>query len=156
MRSQPQHYLAAPIRSLTSLGTAALVTLATYGGIVQAETGTEQGAGIYVCDVASVAELNDAGELERTNFARAIKMYESRFAVDRATGAAMGGSFGTWDAKDVKVLSAGSETEGFKVLWLADAAYTHLKYLSVKSFVEGKRKPFLGLSGNVVITGTCE
>jgi hypothetical protein len=110
----------------------------------------------YVCDALSVSELNEAGQLEQTNFAKAVAMYESRFAVDRATGVAMGGPFGTWDAKDTQVLSSGTDKEAFKALWLANAPYAHFKYLLVKSYVEGAKKPFLGLTGNVVITGLCE
>ncbi len=110
----------------------------------------------YECDALHVSELNDSGELEQTNFAKAIAVYESHFAVDRATGAAAHGPFGSWDAKDTQVLSPGTDTEAFKVLWLAKAPYAHFKYLLVKSYVEGDKKPFLGLTGNVVITGLCE
>ena len=129
-----------------------LLPLAT----LAADEAPQENHEIYVCDVSSVHELNDAGELSDSNFAKAVKMYESRFAVDRATGAAMGGPFGTWDAKHVQVLNPGNDKEGFKVLWLANTAYTHLKYLSVKAYIEGDKKPFVGISGNVVITGTCE
>ncbi len=113
-------------------------------------------AGIFVCTASRVMELAANGELASTDFAKAVAMYESRFAVDRGTGMAMGGAFGTWDAKDVQVLSPGSDTESFKVLYLAETEYTHLKYLSVNTYVAGKQKPFLGITGNIVITGLCE
>ena len=116
----------------------------------------EANPGIYVCNAHKVLELDAKGELNSSNFAKAIAMYESRFAVDRKSGVALGGPFATWDAKDVRVLSPGDDKEGFKVVWLANAAYTHFKYLSVQSFAEGPKKPFLGLTGNVVITGLCE
>jgi hypothetical protein len=128
----------------------ALIVAVGLVGTVQA------GEKIYVCDALSVSELNESGALEQTNFAKAIAMYESRFAVDRETGVAVGGPFGTWDAKDVQVLSSGTDKEAFKVLWLANAPYAHFKYLLVKSYSEGEKKPFLGLTGNAVITGLCE
>ncbi|MGR8920100.1 MAG: hypothetical protein ACU85V_10795, partial [Gammaproteobacteria bacterium] len=112
--------------------------------------------GLFVCTATSVMQLNGDGKLENTNFAKAVKMYEARFAVDRGTGMTLGGPFATWDARSVTVLNPGSDTEGFKVAWMAEAAWTHFKYLSVQSYVDGPKKPFLGLTGDVVLTGTCE
>ena len=110
----------------------------------------------YVCEALNVSELNDAGTLENTNYAKAVAMHEPKFAVDRETGIASGGPFGTWDAKNTEVLSKGTDKEAFKVLWLANAPYPHFKYVMVKSYVEGAKKPFLGITGNIVITGMCE
>lgn len=132
------------------------VTFAFASAALGAAEGDGVHPGIFICNAVNVSELSAEGTLANTNFAKAIAVYESRFAVDRSNGVAVGGPFGTWDAKDVQVLSPGTETEGFKVLWLANAAYTHLKYLSVKSYVEGNQKPFLGITGDMVITGLCE
>lgn len=111
---------------------------------------------LYVCDALSVLELTDSGELEPSNFAKAIAMHQSRFAVDRKTGVVAGGPFATLDATDGRILSSGTEQEALKIVWLSNAPYNHLKYLWVRSYAEGPKKPFLGVSGNMVVTGTCE
>ena len=66
------------------------------------------------------------------------------------------GPFATVDAKDGRILSSGSDQEALKIVWLTEGAYTHLKYLWVRTYAEGPKKPFLGVTGNVVVTGTCE
>ena len=134
----------------------ALTAAVAFMALVQAEETLQGDEKFYVCDALNVSELNDRGELSQTNFAKAVAMYESRFAVDRETGQASGGPFGTWDAKNTQVLSPGTDEEAFKVLWFTNAPYPHLKYLLVKSYAEGEKKPFLGLTGNIVITGQCE
>jgi hypothetical protein len=40
---------------------------------------------LYVCDALTVLELSESGALEHSNFAKAIAMHQSRFAVDRKT-----------------------------------------------------------------------
>lgn len=112
--------------------------------------------GLYVCNALSVLELGEDGALAHTNFAKALAMHQSEFAVDRKTGVVAGGPFATVDAKDVQVLSSGTEQEAMKILWLTEAPYKHFKYLWVRSYAEGPKKPFLGVTGNVVVTGTCE
>lgn len=111
---------------------------------------------LYVCQSLSVLELGDDGALTHSNFAKAIAMHQSKFAVDRNSGVVAGGPFASVDAKDVQVLSPGNNQEAMKIMWLADAPYQHFKYLWVRSYAEGPRKPFLGITGNVVVTGTCE
>ena len=131
-------------------GTLLLLFLAGFVAAIQAEES------FYVCEALNVSELNNAGALENTNYAKAVAMHEPKFAVDRETGIASGGPFGTWDAKNTEVLSKGTDKEAFKVLWLSNAPYSHFKYVMVKSYVEGAKKPFLGITGNIVITGLCE
>jgi hypothetical protein len=111
---------------------------------------------LYVCDALSVLELSESGALEHTDYAKALAMHQSRFAVDRKTGIVAGGPFATADAKDGRILSSGTEQEALKIVWLAEGPFNHLKYLWVRSYAKGPKKPFLGVSGNVVITGTCE
>lgn len=111
---------------------------------------------LYVCDALTILELSEAGALEQSDFAKAIAMHQSRFAVDRKTGIVAGGPFATVDAKDGRILSSGNEKEALKIVWLAEGPFTHLKYLWVRSYAEGPKKPFLGVTGHVVITGTCE
>jgi len=111
---------------------------------------------LYICQALSVLELGDDGALAHSDFAKAIAMHQSEFAVDRKSGVVAGGPFATVDAKDVQILSSGTETEAMKILWLAEAPYQHFKYLWVRSYAEGPNKPFLGITGNVVVTGTCE
>jgi hypothetical protein len=111
---------------------------------------------LYICEAEQIMELDDKGLLAETDFAKAISMHQARFAVDRETGVVAGGPFATVDAKDVQILSSGDDQEALKILWLAQAPYAHLKYLWVRSYAEGEKKPFLGVSGNVVITGNCE
>lgn len=111
---------------------------------------------LYVCQALSVLELGEDGALVHSDFAKAIAMHQSEFAVDRKTGVVAGGPFATIDAKDVQILSSGTEQEAMKILWLAEAPYQHFKYLWVRSYAQGPKKPFLGVSGNVVVTGTCE
>ncbi len=129
------------------------VVLIVLAGFIAAVNAEES---YYVCEALNVSELNDAGSLENTNYAKAVHMHEPKFAVDRATGIASGGPFGTWDAKNTEVLSKGTDKEAFKVLWLSNAPYPHIKYVMVKSYVKGEKKPFLGITGNIVITGMCE
>jgi hypothetical protein len=111
---------------------------------------------LYVCDALTVLELNDSGALEHTDYAAALGMHQSHFAVDRKTGVVAGGPFATVDATDGRILSSGTEQEAMKIVWLANAPYNNLKYLWVRTYAEGPKKPFLGVSGNIVITGTCE
>jgi len=111
---------------------------------------------LFVCDALSVAELGGTGTLEDTNFTKAVAMHQSRFAVDRKTGVVAGGPFATVDATDGRILSPGTEQEALKIVWLANAPYSSLKYLWVRVYAEGPKKPFLGVSGDMVITGTCE
>jgi len=111
---------------------------------------------LFVCDTVSVSELGGSGELESTDFAKAIAMHQSRFAVDRKTGIVAGGPFATVDATDGRILSPGTEQEAMKIVWLANAPYNNLKYLWVRVYAEGPKKPFLGVTGDMVITGTCE
>ena len=111
---------------------------------------------LYVCEALSVMELGDDGALAHSNFAKAIAMHQSKFAVDRKTGVVAGGPFATVDAKDVQILSPGTDQEAMKILWLTEAPYQHFKYLWVRSYADGPKKPFLGVTGNVVVTGTCE
>ena len=68
--------------------TRSIATVVAIGFLTSAhaEQAADPGPGIYVCDALTVAELNDEGRLENTNFAKAVAMYESRFAVDRKTG----------------------------------------------------------------------
>ena len=111
---------------------------------------------LYVCNALSVLELGEDGALAHSDFAKAIAMHQSEFAVDRKTGVVAGGPFATIDAKDVQILSSGTDQEAMKILWLTQAPYKHFKYLWVRSYAEGPKKPFLGVTGNVVVTGTCE
>ena len=111
---------------------------------------------LYVCQALTVLELGDDGALAHSDFAKAIAMHQSEFAVDRKSGVVAGGPFATVDAKDVQILSPGTDQEAMKILWLANAPYQHLKYLWVRSYAEGVKKPFLGVTGNVVVTGTCK
>jgi len=111
---------------------------------------------LYVCDASTVRELGESGELENSDFAKAIEMHQARFAVDRKTGVVAGGPFATVDATDGRILSSGTDQEALKIVWLSNAPYNQLKYLWVRAYAEGPKKPFLGVTGNVVITGTCE
>jgi hypothetical protein len=111
---------------------------------------------LYVCNALSVLELSESGALEHTDYAKALAMHQSRFAVDRKSGIVAGGPFATADAKDGRILSSGTEQEALKIVWLADGPFNHLKYLWVRTYAEGPKKPFLGVSGNVVVTGNCE
>ena len=111
---------------------------------------------LYVCEALSVLELGEDGALAHSDFAKAIAMHQSEFAVDRKTGVVAGGPFATVDAKDVQILSPGTDQEAMKIMWLAEAPYQHFKYLWVRSYAHGPKKPFLGITGNVVVTGTCE
>lgn len=111
---------------------------------------------LYVCKALSVLELSESGALEHTDYAKALAMHQSRFAVDRKSGIVAGGPFATADAKDGRILSSGTEQEALKIVWLADGPFNHLKYLWVRTYAEGPKKPFLGVSGNVVVTGNCE
>ena len=111
---------------------------------------------LYVCEALSVLELGEDGALSHSDFAKAIAMHQSRFAVDRKNGVVAGGPFATVDAKDVQILSPGTDQEAMKILWLTEAPYQHFKYLWVRSYADGPKKPFLGVTGNVVVTGTCE
>jgi hypothetical protein len=110
----------------------------------------------YICDATSVLELGDSGVLEDTNYAKALAMHQSHFAVDRRTGEVAGGPFATVDAKDGRVLSSGTDQEALKIVWLTEGPFNHLKYLWVRAYADGPKKPFLGVTGNVVVTGTCE
>ncbi|TDJ63898.1 MAG: hypothetical protein E2O35_09675 [Proteobacteria bacterium] len=114
------------------------------------------GEDLFVCNATSVLELSDTGELEHTNYAKALGMHQSRFAVDRKTGIVAGGPFATVDATDGRILSSGTDTEALKIVWLTNAPYNHLKYLWVRAYAEGPKKPFLGVTGNIVVTGICE
>jgi hypothetical protein len=111
---------------------------------------------LYICDASTTLELSEAGTLENSDFAKAISMHQARFAVDRKSGIVAGGPFATVDAKDGRILSSGSDKEALKIVWLAEGPFTHLKYLWVRSYANGPKKPFLGVTGNVIITGTCE
>jgi hypothetical protein len=111
---------------------------------------------LYVCDASTIMELSEGGTLEHSDFAKAIAMHQARFAVDRNSGIVAGGPFATVDAKDGRILSSGNDKEAFKIVWLTEGPFTHLKYLWVRSYAEGPKKPFLGVTGHVVITGTCE
>lgn len=110
----------------------------------------------YVCEAQQVLELADDGRLQDTDFAKALMMYQSRFAIDRKTGLTMAGPFASFDARDISVLSEGDEQDPFAMIALANAPYVHLKALQIKAYAAGPRKPFLGTTGNLVITGTCE
>ena len=111
---------------------------------------------LYVCNAQTVLELSESGALEHSDFAKALAMHQSRFAVDRKTGVVEGGPFATVDAKDGRILSSGTDQEALKIVWLTNAPYNHLKYLWVRSYAEGPQKPFLGVTENIVVTGTCE
>ena len=130
-----------------------IILLASLSALcVAAQAGEE----LYVCQALTVLELGEDGALTHSDFAKAIAMHQSEFAVDRKSGVVAGGPFATVDAKDVQILSSGTDQEAMKILWLADAPYQHFKYLWVRSYAEGPKKPFLGVTGNVVVTGTCE
>ena len=111
---------------------------------------------LYVCNALTVLELSESGALEHSDFAKALAMHQSRFAVDRKTGVVAGGPFATIDATDGRILSSGTDQEALKIVWLTNAPFNHLKYLWVRAYAEGTKKPFLGVTGNMVITGTCE
>ncbi|MFT4562818.1 MAG: hypothetical protein ACI9BW_002565 [Gammaproteobacteria bacterium] len=110
----------------------------------------------YICDATSVLELGESGALEETNYAKALGMHQSHFAVDRKTGEVAGGPFATVDAKDGRVLSSGTDQEALKIVWLTEGPFNHLKYLWVRAYADGAKKPFVGVTGNVVVTGMCE
>ena len=112
--------------------------------------------GLYICNVLSIVELSESGTLEHSDFTKALVMHQSQFAVDRSPGVVAGGPFATVDAKDGRILSSGNDQEALKIVWLTNAPYAHLKYLWVRAYAEGPKKPFLGVTGNVVVTGTCE
>ena len=114
------------------------------------------GEDLYICNVLSVVELSEGGALEHSDFTKALVMHQSQFAVDRKTGIVAGGPFATVDAKDGRILSSGNDQEALKIVWLTNTPYAHLKYLWVRAYAEGPKKPFLGVTGNVVVTGTCE
>jgi len=94
----------------------------------------------YVCDAQSVFELSESGMLEESDFSKALAMHQSHFAVDRKTGEVAGGPFATVDAKDGRILSSGTDQEAFKIVWLADGAYNHLKYLWLRAYADGSRE----------------
>ena len=80
---------------------------------------------VYVCDTLTVLELNEGGALEHSDFAKAMAMHQSRFAVDRKSGVVAGGPFATVDAEDGRILSSGSDQEALKIVWLTEGPYTH-------------------------------
>ena len=139
---------------------AAALTLTGWTGSAMAEDAAKSvpvpTAALYICEVLHARELGQAGEFAQTDFSSAIAMHQKRFAVDRANGVVAGGPFATVDAKNVQILSHGNEQEALKIMWLAEAPYNHFKYLWVRSYAEGKEKPFLGVTGDVVVTGLCE
>jgi hypothetical protein len=139
-----------------SLGVVVALSFAAYGQNEPPAESTDDVVRYYVCQTKQVLELTDAGDLEETNYAKAIGMHQGRFAVDRRTGITMAGPFATADAKGGQVLSEGNDENPFVVVSLGNAPYVHLKALQVESYANGADKPFLGLSGNLVITGTCQ
>ncbi len=110
-------------------------------------------AGSYECAVVSATSLAANGEMKRTSFTKA---YEGqKFIVNRETGQitseviSNSNGFG-----QPEVLDLGSSEQSFKALTVFRPKVA-VDYLMIQSFVEGPKKPFLFLSGGLLMSGKC-
>ncbi len=108
----------------------------------------------YICKVTRVAELSGDGENAKSR-SRIYCTWGSRFLSDRQTGKMIGSPFATEYFKDVVVLDRGGSGNFFKVLAISHPPNIHVMLVYVSEFFEGLEKPFRGIDGSQVYSGTC-
>lgn len=114
----------------------------------------------YVCQVAQVYSLDDAGNLRpQATLAKVTK--ENTFTVSRTSGQLFGKSLSldTTRAKETKVLNRGSKENSFKAT--ADFGdfpngTRPFQLIEVQEFHAGPSKPFIIFGELGLITGTCK
>jgi hypothetical protein len=109
------------------------------------------GAGAYKCHVSQVIKLSDDGTLDDWD---AFALNRKEFVVDRGTGRMTGAvtNHNMWGKP--QVVDYGSHAQAFKVITVYKPMVS-LDYLYVEEFADSTNKPFLFLTGNVVVSGLC-
>ncbi len=106
----------------------------------------------YKCTVEDVSQLDDVGELTKTAWMQVYKGKE--FVVDVSTGRMIGGITNANAAGQPQVLDSGSEEQSLKVITIFGPNVA-VDYLLVRVFQEGAQKPFIFVTGEAVLSGTC-
>jgi hypothetical protein len=106
----------------------------------------------YKCSVKSATKLSGEGLLN------AYSIYKpaigNKFVIDRVTGRMIGNPPSNANAfGSPNVINQGSDEFNFKAITVYENSHTDV--LLVRSIEESTEKPFIFLTGDHVITGTC-
>ena len=123
------------------------------GLILLAVAGQVSAAGAYDCVVKSSRSPDKAGQLVEDSV---TKLFLGKtFTVDRETGRMLGTPSNHNAYGRPQVLDPGSSEQAYKVLTIF-RPNVNVDFLRVEEHAEQKRKPFLFVTGSMVMTGTCD
>lgn len=108
----------------------------------------------YRCKVLSDAYIKSNGELDIVKDSPRIGQ---EFAVVKKTGEVVGDVMDSLGKP--KVISTGSKSNAYKVIWTQKAAGkdgVFVDYLSIDGFAKDGKYPFGFFSGALLMTGVCE
>ena len=108
----------------------------------------------YRCEVLSDAYIKSNGELDIVKDSSRVGQ---EFAVVKKTGEVIGDVMDSLGKP--KVISTGSKSNAYKVIWTQKAAGkdgVFVDYLSIDGFAKDGKYPFGFFSGALLMTGVCE
>jgi hypothetical protein len=111
-----------------------------------------RGAGAYKCTVKGGSNLTEAGRLDAT--ASASAYVGAEFTLDRGTGRMSGALTNHGASGKPQVLDPGSTEQAYKAVTLFKP-FTSVDLIYVKEFADSPIKPFMFITGENVLTGTC-
>jgi hypothetical protein len=109
----------------------------------------------YICTISEIQELNSTGNLEIYHGIYST-LIGTTFSISRETGEVIGMPFSTKGWKEARVLDRGDATRSFKLMITSHQSNAWVRYLYVREFDEGERKPFWGADGEQMYAGTCK
>lgn len=107
----------------------------------------------YTCTIQNTYELDKESKLVISNWQNEFK--GGQFSVSRTDGAIIGDALTTALAKQIVVVSAGSNANSFKSIALFDG---QVQIIEIKEFYKTAQKPFVAMSmgGAGIVTGWCK
>ena len=106
----------------------------------------------YKCTVISASGLDDDGELSSSNWTELHQGKE--FVLDVATGRMIGEVTNSNARSEPEILDPGSDDQSLKVITVF-GPNVYIDYLLVRVYHEGDTKPFIFVTGETVLSGTC-
>ena len=111
----------------------------------------------YYCQIIGQSKVADSGVTvaSRETYPVSYHAHPSKFVVNRATGAIVGGVFHNSSADRIEVLDNGSQEQAYKLMSVF-GPHISVDYLQIKSFKSQAQKPFSGMSQGQFYSGVCE
>lgn len=112
------------------------------------------GPRVFNCVPTAVQTLRSDGVLVADN---AFADFAKPFTVERGSGKVVGGLLHN-EAMQISLVDIGSNVQSFKVQATTSTRVKHSMYLQINEFVDGDRKPFMGVRSpnSIVISGVCD